>query len=398
MVQFNKLAEGYYDHSNGPGRYVARSEGAAKAKEILEKKIEDGRKSALAIWERVNKEVPDDQIAKGKALRFGTRQMMSGTQDDAHAIDAPQLVMGVGDRGLTIHDNALGQLAQRAGVPATYARDLASGAEWQRKLLAGILNEHYHQGNGDARYLVRSYAGQARGVMSDKFRRLDSRPLMAAAMEAFVALGAVPIDGVGSDTRVAIRCLLPQVFEPIEGEMIAFGFEWGNSDYGRGANVGRAFILRPWCLNGAVMENALAQVHLGKRLTDDVEFSEKTYRLDTEASVSALRDVIAGTLAPKKVAQLCEAIGAAHAKQVDWRSLKGPLAKRLLKGELEKVKESFEGNDVHNLPAGATMWRASNAVSWLAGHVEDADRKLDLQRLAGELVDGRKDREIAEAA
>jgi len=42
--------------------------------------------------------------------------------------------------------------------------------------------------------------------------------------------------------------------------------------------------------------------------------------------------------------------------------------------------------DVELLPAGNTSWRLSNAVSWLAGQVEDGERRLELEKVAGQLV------------
>jgi hypothetical protein len=59
-------------------------------------------------------------------------------------------------------------------------------------------------------------------------------------------------------------------------------------------------------------ENLLKQVHLGARLSDDVEFSDRTHRLDTAASVSALRDVVRGALGPTGRDRMIEHIRAAH--------------------------------------------------------------------------------------
>ena len=72
---------------------------------------------------------------------------------------------------------------------------LVNGAPWQRGLAARILNDSFYNGGaGRARHLVRSVGGQVRGVLSDKYRRLDSRPLLEAfAYYLRQALGAVPI-------------------------------------------------------------------------------------------------------------------------------------------------------------------------------------------------------------
>jgi len=234
-----------------------------------------------------------------------------------------------------------------------------------------------------------------RGFLSDHYRRLDSRPLVDAFATECQAVGAVPVDGTVTDTRVALKAILPEIYEPVPGEVLAFGVEWHNSDFGAGAHALRAFMLRVWCLNGATMENALAQVHLGGRLSEAYDLSQRTYRLDTAASKSALRDVVRGVLAAPAIEVMCNAIRSAHEKQIDWKNVKNAVGRRLLKGELETAQAAFEGADTINLPAGRTAWRASNALSWIAGQTENPDRKLDLQRLAGELVSGTRDAESA---
>jgi len=368
---------------------LSSSEVSSKAREILERKIESGRASAIRLIEHVRDAAPIDTIAKGSEFLF--RPTDAGVTIERASVG----------KALGIHKHALQQLASRAHVPGAYINDLVAGTPWQKELAADILNRHYHKGE-DARMLVRSVkAGnglEVRGVMSDRYRRLDSRPLVAAFCESIQSVGAVAVDGHVTDTRVALRALLPTVYEPIEGEALCLGIEWGNSDFGAARHTIRAFILRLWCLNGATMENALAQVHVGGKLGHDIALSQRTYELDTQASASALDDVIRGTIAPEKVEVLLAGIRSAHEKKIDWKNAKGSLAKKLLKGELDAVAQAYESKDNYNMPEGQTTWRLSNAISWIAGHTEDGDRKLELQRLAGEVVNGKRDREFAEAA
>jgi hypothetical protein len=62
-------------------------------------------------------------------------------------------------------------------------------------------------------------------------------------------------------------------------------------------------------------------------------------------------------------------------------------ATRTLPKQVQKsVVDAFESPDVINLPEGNTAWRASNAISWVARHTEDAEMRLDLERAAGALV------------
>lgn len=357
--------------------FAATTENTAKARKILENKIAQGQASALALIERIQTDVPEDAIVRSSALAFKWNGSVK---------------VGFGGGEFAIHQHALSQMASRAGIPGSYLGDLANGPdEWQRALAAEILNKHFHEGAAGERYLARSVRGQVRGFLSSCYRRLDSRPLVETFAQECQKVGAVPVDGTFSDTRVALKALIPQVYEPVPGEVMAFGIEWHNSDYGQGAHAIRAFILRVACLNGATMANAMAQVHIGGRLTDDIEFSRRTYELDTKASISALRDVVRGTLSAPKIEALCLGIKSAQEAKIDWKGVRGKVGARLLKGELEKVRDAFEGPDVQNLPAGDTTWRASNALSWIAHQAESPDRKLTLERLAGEIVDGRKD-------
>ena len=354
---------------------------ASEARAILERKIESGRSSAVDLFHRIHQDAPHDAIVRGSAFRF-------------HG-DSDRLSVEFGGDDFGVHNHALGQFASRAGIPGQYLRKLSEAGGWQRDLAAEVLSKHYHNGAADQRFLARAVNGNVRGLLSDKYRRLDSRPLVDAFASECQAVGAVPVDGTCSDTRVALKAIVPQIYEPVPGEVIAFGLEWANSDFGHGMHALRAFILRVWCLNGATMENALAQVHIGGRIAEDIEFSQRTYELDTRASISALRDVVRGTLSAPKVEQLCDGIRRADENKVEWKNVRSSLAKRLLKGELDAAKAAFESEDVINLPAGKSMWRVSNALSWIAGQTEDRDRKLDLQRLAGEVVSGKREAEIA---
>lgn len=353
------------------------------AADIMQAKIDSGMASAVRLFDEIETKAPTDAIVKASAIRF-------------EAMPAVGVgMMFQGHEGAGIHKHALGQIASRAGIPTAYLAELVRGQnEWQRELAAHMMREHF--GHDRSKYLVRSVQGEVRGFLSDRYRRIDSRPLLHAFAEECHKVGAVPVDGGITDTRVSVKAILPRVFEPVPGEALCLGIEWGNSDFGAAAHTIRPFILRLWCLNGATMENSMSQVHLGRQMNEDIELSQRTYAYDTKASISALRDIVGGVLSAKKVDNLMDAIRTAEEAKVDWKTAKNLLSKRLLKGELKSAEESFTGPDVVNLPPGNTMWRASNAVSWLAKNTEDPNRKLELERVAGELVNGKVDR--AEAA
>jgi hypothetical protein len=358
----------------------------ATHRSILEKKIEAGSREAANVLETIQRDVPTDQIVKASSVVWTPSE--TGIQ------------LRIADSSLVPSDHALSQVAERASVPYLYVRQLVQGESpkgevhegveepnsnaWKRELAAEILTRHYAHGNG-TRVLARSVRGQLRGWLSNKYRRLDSRPLVEALASEAQALGAIPVGGSATETRVALKVILPEIIEPVPGEVLVYGGEWSNSDYGNGVHGFRALFLRVVCLNGATRENALREVHLGAKLSDNIEFSDRTYRLDTAASVSALKDVVKHTLGPAGREDLTAKIRKAHETEYNKRQLSAAV-KNVPKATQKAIVDAFESEDVINLPAGNTAWRASNAVSWIARHTKDAEAKLDLERLAGQIA------------
>ncbi|MFZ5896439.1 MAG: hypothetical protein ACOY0T_35625 [Myxococcota bacterium] len=343
------------------------------ARDRLEQIVSTGIQKAGPVIARVLSQTPEDALCRGSALDFYVRET-----------GAVELVRP--DGVFATHRYALGQIVEKTGMTRGYADKLAVDGEdnaWRRELLAHSLREHFS--HSPDRFLVRSLNGEIRGFLSDSFRRLDSRPLLDAFIKACQEVGAVPFEGVASDLRVSVRAILPTVYEPVPGEAMVFGLAWNNSDFGAGLYGISVFVLRLICLNGAVGESALKQRHLGGRLADNLELSQRTYDLDTATMASATRDLVRKLLAPRTIEVQCSLVRDAHDRETDWnrafRSIRS-----LSKTEETKVREAFEGEDVVMLPAGKTVWRLSNALSWVANTTSDAERKLELQQAAGAVL------------
>jgi hypothetical protein len=365
-----------------------------EARAKLETIIHQNLTKTSEVVGRVMSEVPVDQIVRSNAIVFEVAEPSPA--------GAPRVLAHVADETRVLHHHALHQASERTHVPSTYVDHLLAGAPWQRALLGDVLTRSFS--NAAGRNLVRSVGNQARAILSDKFRRLDSRPIVDTFVGEVSNVGAMPYSAHGNDVRISIKAIVPTVRAirladvggitnlrgaPDAQELVAFGIELSNSDYGAGTLSLRSFLLRLVCLNGATVEDAMRQVHLGRRLGDDIAYSEQTYRLDTDATVSAVRDIVRGQLQESKALELTGRIERASEQTVEWSRLKTQLGKALTKEELKKVGDSFVGADVINLPPGNTAWRASNAVSWLAHSVESGDRKLELEKLAGGLLTGK---------
>jgi hypothetical protein len=129
----------------------------------------------------------------------------------------------------------------------------------------------------------------------------------------------------------------------------------------------------------------MKQRHLGGRLTEDMELSQRTYELDTATMASATRDIVAGILSPKAIDDQCNLVRSAHSRETDWHQAFRSI-RSLTKAEENKAKDAFEGEDTVMLPPGKTVWRFSNALSWVANTCSDPERKLELQQVAGSVL------------
>jgi hypothetical protein len=241
--------------------------------------------------------VPQDMIAVGNKLAFEAKE-------NALALIPSQ------SEALILHPHALRQVAEKAKVRnfASFVTELKGRGQWGAELIAENLNRIYSHMNGD-RYLVRQVRGEVRGFLSDQYRRLDGHEMLDAFVGAMQQYGARPIDGFALQTKISVRCFLPMIFEPFPGEIVAVGAELTDSDYGDGFLTLNGILERMWCTNLATTTDVLKQVHLGKRLPQNIRLSDETYRLDTKAMASLINDLASNVLGPDAVNQYLAFIG-----------------------------------------------------------------------------------------
>lgn len=377
-------------HHDARDYATATSEAAKHFQRRLEEQIHSSVQRVTAVIEQVQNDVPTDAIVLGKKLEFQAK-------DGGVNIITPEYIgePGTGEPGtgnaataaLTIHKHAFQQLADKAKIRnlSTVLRELVDKGEWGQQLAAEILSDVYSHLNGD-RFLLRAVRGELRGFLSDQYRRLDSRPLLDAFVLAIQRFGARPIDGFALQTKVNVRAVLPYVFEPFPGEIMSFGAQLSDSDFGDGTLSVSGFVNRMWCTNLATTEDVLKQIHLGRKLSDNVVFSARTLQLDTQAMASAIHDVAGHVLGAPAVNRYLSLVRTANEEKIEPNQIQAWVKKNLTKAETEKAVDKFTSADIELLPAGQTKWRWSNALSWLANETVDEHRKLELQEYAGTIL------------
>lgn len=354
----------------------------------VQRMIENKATGVQATMERLVNEgkIAQDYIAPiGVNLKQNDHSPIITFSGNGHVL------MNMQDGQFSLHDNAVGQLAEKMGIPSRYLRDLAGGADWQRQLAATVLNEHSGW-TQRSRVLVRTVGQQVRGVLSDSYRRLNSVEILTAFIQEAAQQGAVIADAYMSDTKVWTETILPQplvIPTTKNGDVVIFaGARFSTSDYGDGAVDMRAFLMNGACLNGMVRESVMKQVHLGSKLPDNLQLSNRTYELDTKTTVSAVKDLTKGLFSKDNLMRKAIEIQGAANIDVDFDQELKRLVKggSLLKSEGESVEKILMKNDPDDgVQGGATLWKLTQAITAHARDVEPR-RSRELHEISGALL------------
>jgi hypothetical protein len=347
-----------------------------QAIEKLNRLIEDGRQNAGQVINHVMTNQPTDHVKRADQLAFTGNGGLRVNMDNAE---------------FGVHRFALGQIAETANVPTKFIDSLVAD-EWGRALIAHNLSEIFAH-RGKTRHLLRTVNGEVRGFLSDKYRRLDSRPLVEAFASGVQKLGALPYKGTVMDTKIQLAAIVPDVYE-VAGEVLAFVMNFENSDFGNGAVSIRCGLVRIWCDNLHVFEETMRQIHLGRRLDENILYSRRTYELDTKTTVSALSDIVNTQMNRDGIKKRMELVEVAAKKEIDPAKVQKTLKDVLGIGAAQEVIDAYKSADIENLPAGNSVWRMANAISWVANQQKDGEKRLELVKLAGRVMQPGKRGEI----
>ena len=335
--------------------------------------------------------IDEGKTAQDFIAPIGVEQRLKRAHPVISFTEQGHVLMNMPQGQFSLHSNAVSQLAEKMGVPPKYLRELSEGDQWQRRLATNILNEHSGW-TSRTRVLVRSVGQEVRGVLSDSYRRLNSVQILTAFIEEAVKQNAVVCDALMSDTKVWVETILPQpVCIPTRqnGEVVIYmGARFSTSDYGDGAVDMRAYLLNGACLNGMVRESVMKQVHLGSKLPDNLQLSERTYQLDTKTTMSAVKDLTGNLYSKENIMQKAIEIQNASEVSVDFDTELRKLVKnnKLLKAEGEQVQKLLMNNNPEDgVQGGATLWKLTQAITAHARELEP-QRARELHEISGKLM------------
>ena len=370
----------------------------AQAYNTLDKYFTRGREEGMALFEQVKKLIIVDYMVYTKDMEF-----FPAEQKLLNPLYKAQV--GGDRKTFQLHAHALRQMATQVSIPSTFVNTLRAGEDWERRELSDLLTERFNKldfeqrGGGGNRFMNRTVDGEVRGFMSRMYKRhITSGPILQAFAQGCGRFGAMPASALVTDLSFTLRCFLPHVFEPADGEFIGIGCSCSSSDFGAGSLRLGLCVIRT--KNGAVsyVKDTHTERHLGKAdnsAEDSVELSADTIKKQVVAKQAEVGDIVTATLHPDRVNEFLDTIAKAMDKKISWYSLEKFLTGRLSKAELEELQVLLEKGDVSGeLPAVsqdvdgnaiANLWWASSAISRMAENHDDY-RKGDLQDVAGALL------------
>lgn len=302
--------------------------------------------------------------------------------------------VGFEDHAFTLHRNAVSQIAGRFGVNAKDLQREATGDQWEREVFVDRMNKYKEHTLGK-NVLIRAVGGEARAVLSDRYRRLNTAQIFMQFLMAAQESGSVLVDASHSDLRDFMEVVHPEIIEiPTEKNGTIYtvlGAQIRNSDFGIGKHELNVFYMNVVCLNGMVGRKMISDVHLGRKLesTGEISFTEETMNADTKASALAVRDTMNSIYSPENIQRERRKIESAAAIEVDFVQKVKELPKMgLLQGEADLLtKTLMENNPEDGVQGANTLWKLAQGITAVANKVEP-DRKRDLQDIASGMLNG----------
>jgi len=305
----------------------------------------------------------------------------------------------VTDLGLL--DTAHSQIANRLKIPKKYYDRMRVE---QPQLLTENVNGWLQHPSEDRKFLVRSLAGNARALLSNRYRPLDNHAMLEAILPTLMV---EMNEGVPEDRQLRVESCnvdesslhLKVVSPKIEGEIrkgdvIQFGAVFGNSEIGLRSLFAEPLLYRLVCLNGMVLKDrGMRRSHVGGKNTfGELDLTEEFYTDETRAADDAalwlkVRDTVRGMFTQQAFDKLL----------VHWRETTlQEINHREPEKVIEEVTKKFDlgmgeqrGVLRHLLMGGdMTRYGLSNAITAAS---QDGDvtyqRASELERIGGRLVE-----------
>lgn len=282
---------------------------------------------------------------------------------------------------------AHGQLADKLGIPRTYYNRMMGN---NPELLLNNINSWFVK-QPEVRFM-RTMGNNMRAFLSNAYKPIDNFLIGDFIIPFLEQIEGLEVKSAElTESRLYIQAVSTRLTdEVVVGDEVQAGIIISNSEIGMGRLKVEFFMYFLKCLNGMIGNELVSKTHLGRRYSADANFNEfttdKTKRLEDEALMSGLRDLVDAALINKdyfsaQMSKLRVANGnpitATIARIIDVTRKHYNMTEL----EAEKVSEKL------SLGGNFTQYGLSSAVTNLAGNLENYDRAIDLEKIGGNIIE-----------
>jgi hypothetical protein len=309
-----------------------------------------------------------------------------------------------------VNNHAHGQISEYTGIPKKYYDKMRAEAP---TLLATNVDVWFKK--NPAPRMIRTLDGNARAVLSDRYRPLENFDLATAVLPIMRDRKLEILSCELTETRLYIKAVDPQMMRDIPT-----GHKWGdgthtifdtlspaiivsNSEVGAGALSVQAGVYTKGCTNLATFaEKGMRKYHVGSRhdLGEQIMsmLSEQTRRLTDAALWAQLRDVVTAAFDEAKFQASCNEIAGLAQQKIEGDPLQTVDLSAKTFGWTQEEKGSVLKHLIQN--GDLTRYGLFNAITRTAEDLADYNRASEFEVMGGKLIELNKNewRQLAEAA
>lgn len=316
---------------------------------------------------------------------------------------AHRLVMDNGNGGvdLGMRDTAHAQFANRLKIPKKYYDRMRAE---EPQLLADNVNRWLGREGEDRTFLLRSLGGNARALLSDRYRPLDNEALIEAILPTLLVelndgapeASKLRVESCNvSESSLYLKVVSPRIQGEIKkGDVIQFGAVFGNSEIGMRSLYAEPLLYRLVCLNGMVLnDSGMRRSHVGRKNTfgdmnlAEEYFTDATRQADDKALWLKVRDTVRHMFTQDAFDKLLGRWQATTTQAINHREPEKVVKEVVRKFDLGES----EGRGVlrHLLSEGdMTRYGLTNSLTAFSQDQDVSyDRASELERIAGKLVE-----------
>ena len=284
-----------------------------------------------------------------------------------------------------------GQLATFTDIPKQYFDRIKTE---NPSLAVKNINHGLERSSNDSR-MIRTLDGNVRGLLSSKYRILDSYDMLETILPVASDQGLEVVSSEITDKRLFIKLLSPKLITEVKkGDAVQYGLTISTSDVGAGSVRVEPLIYRLVCSNGMISNTAIRKYHVGRSQSENDVFeilSDKTKEISDAAFWMQVKDIVLASLKTENFEKQVDRLRLAAEMPIKNFDLPEVVELTMratgLTGENKKnsiLAALASGNE----GAGLTQWGLVNSFTRAAqGDEFDYETSIEMERAAGQIIE-----------